>query len=174
MTRLTTIALTLCLMAGFSPIAGATDFAEDGTVDVFISLSVNEDTNLDFGAVTDRDGDRLVRFSGDVVVARRDRSPDVNPVRVGGDRVGRIERDRTVAIRHYAKEEVLRLRRSECGENVDVTIMRKIGGLRGRADSHTQAECQQPDAEGGQCCSPISGFITSMCGRDAWCPYASI
>ncbi len=43
-------------MAGFSPIAGATDFLEDGTVDVFIALSVNEDTNLDFGAVTDEDG----------------------------------------------------------------------------------------------------------------------
>ncbi len=56
MTRLTTIALTLCLLAGFSPLAAATDFNETGLVDIFTALAVNQDTALDFGAVSDNDG----------------------------------------------------------------------------------------------------------------------
>ena len=45
MTRLTTIALTLCLLAGFSPLAAATDFNETGLVDIFTALAVNQDTH---------------------------------------------------------------------------------------------------------------------------------
>lgn len=56
MTRLTTIGLALCLMAGFSPLAAATDFNEDGNVDVYAALTVFETIEIDFGTVTDNDG----------------------------------------------------------------------------------------------------------------------
>ncbi len=43
-------------MAGSSPLASATDFGQSGTVNVFIAVSVVEDTTIDFGAVVPEDG----------------------------------------------------------------------------------------------------------------------
>ena len=56
MTRLATTALVICLVAGLNTFAAATDFAEDGVVDVYAALAVVEDTEIDFGTVTDNDG----------------------------------------------------------------------------------------------------------------------
>ena len=43
-------------MAGFSPVAGAVDFGEAGTVEIYAALAVTEDTQLDFGIVSNNDG----------------------------------------------------------------------------------------------------------------------
>ena len=56
MTRLATTALMICLVAGLSTVAAATDFGEDGVVDVYAALAVTESVEIDFGTVTDNDG----------------------------------------------------------------------------------------------------------------------
>ena len=68
MSRLTTIALTLCLLAGFSPLAAAFDFNHDGVVDVFAALGVAETTEMDFGTVSNNDG-TVTLGTGDSITA---------------------------------------------------------------------------------------------------------
>ena len=65
-TRLATIALTLCLLAGFSPLAAATDFNETGVVDIYTALLVSQTTPLDFGAVSDNDGVVTLGIADDI------------------------------------------------------------------------------------------------------------